>query len=684
MNQTTTNRRSVLTFKRFSYKPYSVFCSLKREIHIGCLSVVTLTAAHNGVLASRSDSLQILQQKQPEGELSEIVVSGRIPVTLEQSANKVEIISRDEIEKARVQTINDLLKLCASVDVRQRGAWGVQTDIGIGGGTNEQVSILINGICVNNPQTGHLTADFPVAIRDIERIEVYDGASARCFGSQALNGAINIITRCEKKDNAGISCELGSYGTAGIGGFGNLSTSGYSQRLSAEYMRSDGATTNSDFQRVKAFYQGNYKVDNASLKWQAGYNYQRYGANTFYSANYPNQWERNNRVLLSLGGHSQLGKLKLEPVLSMIRSYDHFQLIRGTHTTENFHRNDVFTSAVNAYTHWALGRTAFGGELRHEGILSSNLGKPLDESRYVKVEGHPDISYTRRDIRNNASFFLEHLAYIHDFTMSAGVMANRNSSVDDRFRFYPGVDISWRGIKRVKLYVSYNRSLRLPSFTDLYYKSPTQEGNVGLKPEEMSTSKIGADYAYKALSFSLQGIYRHGTDMIDWVMYHANDIYHSTQFKLDNYELLAHVNIDFTRTRYIDPFLQSLKISYMFNHQKRFNSTEVFKSNYALEYLRNKLTLNLNHRIYGPLNASWYWIWQDRMGGYLMTENHSGTVQLKTYSPYSLVNLKISYSQPRYSAFISMENMTNHTYYDFGSIPQPGFTFLVGFDVSLK
>ena len=159
MNQTTTNRRSVLT-----YKPYSVFCSLKREIHIGCLSVVTLTAAHNGVLASRSDSLQILQQKQPEGELSEIVVSGRIPVTLEQSANKVEIISRDEIEKARVQTINDLLKLCASVDVRQRGAWGVQTDIGIGGGTNEQVSILINGICVNNPQTGHLTADFPVAI----------------------------------------------------------------------------------------------------------------------------------------------------------------------------------------------------------------------------------------------------------------------------------------------------------------------------------------------------------------------------------------------------------------------------------------------------------------------------------------------------------------------------------------
>ena len=171
-NNQVSGKDAVLTFRRFARKSYAVFSSLGREVHVGVLAVSTLACAHNAVLASRSDSLEIVQQKMSDSELPVATVSGRLPLSPEKSAYMVDVITREEIEKAHVQSINDLLKLCTNIDVRQRGAFGIQTDIGVGGGTFEQICILLNGVCINNPQSGHLTADFPVGPMDIERIEV--------------------------------------------------------------------------------------------------------------------------------------------------------------------------------------------------------------------------------------------------------------------------------------------------------------------------------------------------------------------------------------------------------------------------------------------------------------------------------------------------------------------------------
>ncbi|MBP3773774.1 MAG: TonB-dependent receptor [Bacteroidaceae bacterium] len=678
-NRKGTCRQEVITFKRFTRAKNAVLRSLRKEIRIGCLSVATLMTVHNNALATHSDSLQIANMHgNGDNNLSEIVISGSwIPVSLEESANKVEILTRQDIEQAKVETINDLLKLCSSVDVRQRGSMGVQTDIGIGGGTFDQVSILLNGISINNPHTGHLTADFPVSMNDIERIEIYDGASARYFGSQALNGAINIITRQPSSKSLTMQAKAGSYGTAGMGISGTLGNPTYKNLLSSDYLRTDGATSNSDFQRLKAFYQGSYSDPFVDTEWQLGYSYQRYGANTFYSANYPNQWERNNRITASFKGQTRRGKIRLAPRLSWVRSLDHFQLIRHTHTAENFHRNDVLTAGLSAHTQWALGRTAWGGEVRHEGIMSTNLGKPLDVSQQVHVEGHDNIFYSRRDTRTNISFFAEHALNLGPISLLGGIMGNRNSALNDHFYIYPGIDLRWRIHPDFKLYAGWNKSMRLPTFTDLYYKSPTQEGNIGLKPEKMSTFKLNGEYHHGWMRANVQGIYRKGSNMIDWVMFNANDIYHSTQFRLDNYELTAQAKADLEQLMGHGQPLRALQASYTYIYQKRHDDIEVYKSNYALEYLRHKLNLSLHHRIWRQWDATWYWIWQDRMGGYTTTDTQ-GNHKLKSYHPYSLLNLKVRWQQPKYEVYLSAENLTNHTYYDFGSIPQPGFTFLIG------
>lgn len=682
MLQQKTKKSQAVTFKHFSHQNYAVFQSLKREIRIGCLSACVLTFAHIETFASRADSMQMVHQQMPDVLLDDAEVTGsRVPLTFAETANKISVITRQDIERAKVQSVNDLLKLCVGVDVRQRGADGVQTDISIGGGTFDQISILLNGVSINDPQTGHHSADFPVAIADIERIEIYDGASARTFGSQALNGAINIITKTENRNITGFHADGGSFGSFGDGASLNLASQHFLNRISGDYLRSDGGTQNSAFHKSRAFYHGNYITPDLKLSWQYGFTSQHYGANTFYSEKFPNQWEAVSRHMASIKAVTN-GQIHFVPSLSWLRSFDHFQLIHNTSTGENFHRNDVFTSGLTTYTNWALGRTAVGGEIRYEGILSTNLGHLLATDQQVKVENQDSIFYNHRDSRTNISFFAEHDILFRQFTFSAGVMANRNSSINERFTFYPGLDLSYRPFDGLKLFASWNKSLRLPTFTDLYYKSPTQEGNVGLRPEKTFTFKIGADYQHAAFTASVNGIYRHGTDMIDWVMFSATDVYHSINFKVDNYEFQAQCGIDFNRLFGAQSLLQSMSMGYFYNYQQRHDNQYIYQSNYALDYLRHKIVFNLNHRVWNDLSASWYLRWQERCGNWLSF--HDGITERVAYRPYALLSCKLQWTKPRYNLYASFENLTNHRYYDLGSVPQPGFWLMLGGNIQFN
>ncbi len=672
-------KNAVCTFRHYDGKSYSAFNSLKKEIRIGVLAVSTLLMAHNECLATRSNSLQIVKDSisSTDVSLGEAVVTGsQLPVSLDKAWSKIVVISRQEIDNAKCQTINDILKLCPNVDVRQRGALGVQTDISLGGGTFDQITILLNGININNPQTGHLSADFPVAIADIERIEILDGASARIYGSQALNGIINIITRTDSDTNLAIHAEGGSYGTSGGGASVNLSSKGIRNRISADYFRTDGAVENSAFGRTRIFYQGRYADEYLRLNWQAGFNGQRYGANTFYSAKYPNQWEEGQRYMAAVKGETLAGKIRLLPSLSFTRNYDHFQLIKSSSVGENYHRNDVMSASVAGYSKWSLGRTAFGGEIRQEGILSTNLGRPLTADQYVRVEHKSDKYYDHKDNRTNYSLFLEHAVIIGNFSANAGIMANRNTAVDEKIRFYPGIDLSLKPLQGLKLYASFNKSMRMPTFTDLYYKSPTQEGNVGLKPEEATTYKAGLDYARNWFAGSVTGIYRRGTNMIDWVMYTPEDIYHSAAFKLSNYQIVAQAKVNLKKLLQSQNVLSAVNVAYYYNHQKRHDDIKIYQSNYALDYLRHKITASLEHNIFGPLSATWYLRWQDRLGTYVAYE--SGSAVQHSYKPYTILDLKLRWTKPTYDIYASFENILARKYYDLGSVPQPRFTFLVG------
>ena len=671
------NDRQAMRFKHFSRRSYALFSCIGREVLICTLSVATLTYAKADGISTKPAATAMAADSlgRQEVKLDEVLVTGsRAPLTALQSAKIVTVISRDDIQRAEAASINDILKLATGVDVRQRGGFGVQTDISINGGTFDQITILLNGVNMSSPQTGHNAADFPVSLSDIERIEVLEGASARVFGSSAFNGAINIVTRTDKKSSVRVSAEGGSFGTFGGDAGLSLRTGNVSQQLSGGYTQSDGGTANSDFKRRRMYYMGSWDSRYVNLSWQGGLSSQDYGASTFYSARFNNQWEATRRFMASALADIRPfadERLVFSPSVYWHRDVDHYQLTRGKEGAkngENYHRMDVYGASLNAHATWLLGKTAVGVDLRKEHILSTAYGTLLDESEWTAIHGS-DRHYDHRGDRTNTSLFLEHNVILGGFTLSAGVLANRNTGLDNRFRFYPGVDISYRPSDNWKFYASWNKALRVPTFTDLYTSNSAQQGDPNLSPERNSTFKIGTRYRTRGVEAVLSGFYSEGKNIIDWVYPTAESRKYQAMNigKLDNMGYSADVTLNMDELL-PGSFITRVKAGYAFIHQNHETDREIFGSLYALEYLRHKATFQLDHRIWSRLSASWAVRWQQRMNN---------------YSPYTKVDVKLMWTAPSYSLYVKADNITCHRYYDLGGVRQPGLWIMAGGSVRI-
>ncbi|MBQ9177195.1 MAG: TonB-dependent receptor [Bacteroidaceae bacterium] len=603
------------------------------------------------------------------------VTASIIPAGSGKEARLVQVLSHQFIQNSAAQSVNDLLKLVAGVDVRQRGPLGVQTDIGVNGGNEDQLTVMLNGVNISNPHTGHLTFDLPVTPDDIERIEVIEGGASRVYGSSAFSGVINIVTKSESNNTAGIHLQGGSYGTFGSTAHINLRSGAFTNRISGGWTQSDGASANSDMKRAHAYWNERYSSRRLDLSFQAGVSNMRYGANTFYGTGSNSQYEADTRYLLSLQGEVK-GRIHLLPQIYWNRSSDHYIWLRNNPSAyENYHLTTVYGGHLNAWTQWALGKTAVGIEYRRENILSTRLGRAIDPNR---INHHPGYKY--EDGHSNVGIYVEHDIEWKRWSLSAGLLAHDNSSVDGGMRLYPGIDIACNVSDALRLFASFNQSLRTPTYTDLYYNGPGLEGNSNLRPEKSTDYSVGASYGAGLVDANLKAFYRKGTDMIDWVKPTGASVWTTANSDIDNYGVSATVGLNFQRT-YATPYIYNMSLSYCYNHQRRVNekatiSFGVGPVTYAnqLVYLRHKFVATMRHRLFSHLSAQWELIYKDRTGWF----ENAQSGQRQSYGSFPQLDLRLQWDRPNYQLYAKANNITSHRYYDYANIEQPGVWFTVG------
>ena len=589
-------------------------------------------------------------------ELNEVSVTGHADEDLAVSGYRlVATMTQDDIRILPVTTVADLLQYIPGVDIRQRGASGVQADLSIRGGTGKQAKVFLNGIDMTDPQTEHYTMNLPIDALLIERIEVLQGTN---YALDAFSGAINIVTKGGKElVNDGVS-ELASRGvtlqgklTAGEYGLVHpalavkVRKDAWYLNSAVSYNRSGGYAVNTDYQIVNAYLQAGLQ----DLDFQAGAQMKDAGANCFYSTKYPNQFDATRTAFATAAyQHRWASGWTIHANAYYRAHYDRFELFRSGKDAEglaaptwyapNIHW--THTSGAHLEGAWSntWSKTTAGVELRDEFIRSSNMGV-----------------HNRLQLR----YFAEQRFYWRGLSAAVGGAGIWNSQFGHDWT--AGANIGYEPIRGLQLFVNVNRAIRVPTFTDLYYHSATQEADPLTRPEKALQLEGAIRFARGYWYASAAGYYRWGRDIIDWIKVPdpAVTVWRSTNNSRVN-AAGAEATVGFQGHEWI----KRIELSYAFCDVQA--DAGGMLSMYVLDYLRHKATLRIEHKIYKGFGASWSLSFRQREGEYTSVE---GTIQ--HYRPVWLLNGCVYWQNPHVKISVEAHNMADQLYYDFSGVLQP-------------
>jgi len=602
---------------------------------------------------------------------------------LNQPANPY-LIENAEVRNTPVQSTSDLLDNAVGIDIRSRSGLGVQSDLSIRGGTYDQSLLMIDGVKMSDPQTGHHMMNAPLFIDQVERIEQINNGGSRWFGPYAFSGAVNLITKRADSSNLQLRLSGGDFGYLDAGVSGSAVTENTSTTVSLNRRQSFGYISNTDFDMNNLFVSSNVDVKEMTFKFNGGITDKNFGAQNFYTANFPSQYEATRTYFASFQTTLDLGKLKITPRAYYRRHYDRFELFRegtgwyekrgeflvldrardtvpGWYGGPNYHRNEVRAGELNlAYTS-KFGQTYIGGEYRHELVWSNNLGEPSDT-----IEDYGNALYTKAADRENTSLFFEHNVKVRKFRISAGLLANFHSDYGNDV--FPGADVSYELTKKIDLFAGANRNMRFPTYTDLYYNLGGAVGSIDLAPEQSQNYQFGLKYNNYWFSGTVTGFYRQGQNLIDWVRKNGSVITEASNLTAVNFigvETEARMNLKQLYNSK-DAFFNG--VTFRYTGMSADQSSEGFESNYVLDYLKHKLNVGVDHSLTGRLNMAWNVRYQYREGGYF----NSATGSEVAFGGYTLVDLRLYQETKVAYWYIEVANLFNQQYEDIGFVQQPG------------
>lgn len=656
-------QKSVATFSRWMRKPYAAFASIGRAVRIGVLSTTMLIVTFDA-MAAAADTTRLVR-------VEAVAVSAE-RAGASAGALDVPRVAADEltVKFAPISSIEAAIRTLPFADVRQRGARGTQADISLRGGNADQSSILLNGVNFSDARTGHQSHSLPIPLSAISSVNYLSHHIA--VGS--YTGALDYRVGQASNNFFNAALSGGMYGTYSIEASGTYNTKGgLSIFGAASYDRSDGYIQNTDLNRLNLYSRAVYRGKAGTFDFQIGYQTMDFGSNGFYSLAYPDQWEATQTALTSLCYSKRWGKWSVDANVSYRLNTDRFELYRPGYTTPpasykggNYHLTDNAAAAASVSYAWgAAGTTSIGIDFAYNHIWSTVLGEKTE--RPLRVNG---ITYNFAKDRTSASYWLRHAVTLGRFDLTGVISLADNSYTSDPLG---GLSVGYRIVDGLRIEGAVARTMRLPTFTDLYYTTPTHIGNKNLVPERATTYSLSLSYERGDWSAVASSYFRDGSNVIDWVQLPSDMVWKSQQITS-----LGTFGVELAGSYHPSRgFVQLITLSYGYINADKQSGEYISK--YALDYMRHKVAIATQFRLHRKLILAINGTFYDRNGQYQISANEPA----QEFKPYFLLDARLTWNVGKFSLWAECTNILDTHYFDFGGIIQPGTWAMAGVSVRL-
>jgi outer membrane cobalamin receptor len=591
--------------------------------------------------------LSVAQQPSSPNKPTPIAQSITVTTTLEplplaESDRAVNLLSpRDQPLVSN--SVVDLLRQDPSLNLQARAANGVQADLSLRGTTFEQSLILLNGLRINDPETGHLNLDIPIRLDAVTRIDILHGSGSTFYGSDAIGGAVNLLTQPPPPD-------LTVVASAGGGNYSSIEQhlrASYTQGPIAEQLT--GTRDTSDGFIPDRNYSSNALASETWLTFKPGTtdillaaSDRPYGANLFYGPY--DSWERTKGWFASI--QQQLGQ-RTAASFGYRRHTDLYVLFADQpQIYENNHITTSYEAALRRADTLSPNITlSYGLEADGDSIHSNSLGQHARN----QGAGYANLSFRA----------------LGRFSLSLGARDEVLSSNGNVFS--PSIAAAYTLTHTTRLRASAGHGFRLPNYVDLYYTDPTNIGNPNLKPESSWSYEAG----------------------IDWTPANSRVTLTATAFRLQQKNTIDYSKLTLATPAltFAEPYqavnIQNLNITGAETTLRlRLTTTQNLQFSYTAAHAASPPANLISEYAYNyaAQNAIFAWNGQlpGKAGRQISAHTQVNVVQRTQHTAYPLWDVALSRNTGHLRPYLRLLNLSNTGYQEIPQVPLQGRTIIAG------
>ena len=625
-----------------------------------------------GLLCSLS--ISVLAQN---SQLSEVVVTASmLPQQEKETGRNIVSIKGSSLQNLPISSIDELLKYLPGIETQQRGPAGTQSNIIIRGGTFQQVLVIIDGIRINDPLTGHFNSYIPLHPEDINRIEIIKGAASAIYGSDAIGGVVNIITNgLQQKNNHKLSVgsKWGSYNSRSNNIWWGVQKEKWKLSVSSQQNKADGE----NLRGTTGYYNNSFYAANFNYAFASNWKLHVLYANDsrdFNAQNFYTTFKSDTASEIVKSNWTQMGLSKqyTHKIVKFDVAYknlsDRFRFNPAGSFNEN--KTSLFVAQGSVqFTRNPNHQIVTGAQWIHKKIKSNDRGN--------------------HELAHGAAFL------IATHKLPKNIFINESLRIDwDQsygWIIIPQVNGSWVN-GNLTTRASVGKGVRDADFTERYNnynKSIVTGGSIGnpfLQAEKSWSYELGADYRMGSnFKWGATAFLRDQNNLIDWTPTPYPMMPRQSNLVITGSYSLA-TNVSSVKTKGIETDLTynkkwgedyelNLSTGLVWLSSTSPNKTPSFYISSHARFLWNEQIVFRANNLQLAINSVYK----------IRNVQTASAINAALSTNYFLVNSKFSYltSKRKGNVFLEITNLTNTPYSDLLGAIMPSRWIAAGFQLTL-